>query len=707
MPEHNGERGNGGNLRLGIDVGGTFTHGVLLAPGGAVLQAVKVPTTHTDPRGVSAGVIACLERLLDGADRKRAAAINHSTTQATNALLEGHLEPVEVHVFHREGEGFLARRQLSFHQLKLSRESVIPLTLTLHPASVVPSLPSTEAVPRLIAETIVESEGGVEERVFSAWKTALETANPAAVPLLQKATDISRLLGLKSRVKTGVVNCAMLPTMLATLRHTQDALASIGVRQPLMVLKSDGGVLPAEMVFARPLNCLLSGPAAGAAAALHFAGITFGLFFEVGGTSTDISFIHDGRIRYRPARVGGHRLQAETLDLRTIALGGGSMLGLGARGGVALGPRSAHLAGLGYLSFASDSTLEAGEVELHAPGGSRREYFVWRAADGAHCAFTLTDLANANGLIPVSDAAYAPKEKLQPAFAALERKHGTDLTHLTEAVGAQIERTVAPIVAEYLRSFRLERGLVRLVGGGGGVNSALPFIAARLKLPYEVVEHYPYISALGAAIAAGTVQVKIPSAAGSVDDLQRARGLASAELRQAGMDPARAHYEYSFDATAGVLHLTATAERPWESQGAELAEEALAARAAELTRSKEVRLVFSNPGFSAYEASARAGFRARKRLAVLDRRGKARLIRPDAGWEVAPSAEELLPLLIHLHRDRREFRDAGEVPPQLWIVGEAVHDLSSLPDSASFAEVLAAEVALPGPKFVVITSPAA
>jgi N-methylhydantoinase A len=480
----------------------------------------------------------------------------------------------------------------------------------------------------------------------------------------------------------------------------------MGVAQPLMVLKSDGGVLPAEMVFARPLNCLLSGPAAGAAAALHFAGITFGLFFEVGGTSTDISFIHNGRIRYRPARVGGHRLQAETLDLRTVALGGGSMLGVGAHGGIALGPRSAHLAGLGYLSFAPDAALQSGKVELHTPEGSHREYFVWRAADGSRCAFTLTDLANANGLIPPDDPAYAPKEKLQPAFAALERKRGLSLAQLTEAVGAQIERTVAPVVAEYLRSFRLERSLLRLVGGGGGVNSALPFIAARLKLPYEVVEHYPYISALGAAIAAGTVQVKIPSASGGVEDLQRARGLASDELRQAGMDPARAHYEYAFDATAGVLHLTATAERPWESQGAEVAEDALAARASELTRAEDTKLVFSNAGFAAYEASTRGGFRARKHLAVLDRRGKARLIRPDAAWEIAPSADELLPLLTRLHRDRREFRDAGEVPPQLWVVGEAVHDLSSLPDSGSFAEVLAAEVSVPGPKLVVISSPA-
>ncbi len=689
-------------LRFGIDVGGTFTHGVSIAADGGVLRAVKVPTTHRDKLGVSAGVLQCLDELLQGVDPAGVLAINHSTTQATNALLEGDLTPVEVHVFHEHGEGFLLKRQLSFTKLQLSPHSHIPVSITLHEGADAEA-PKGKAMPRLIAETLVQSEGATENAVYARWAEALAKTAPEAVPLLQKATDISRLLGVKARVKTGIVNCAMLPTMLGTLTHTQEALKRRGLTQPLMVLKSDGGVLPAEMAFQRPLTCLLSGPAAGAAAALHFAGVTFGVFFEVGGTSTDISFIHDGRIRFRPASVGGHRLQAETLDLRTIALGGGSLLGLDGAGKLTLGPRSAHLAGLNYLSFAPEAHLAQGALEFHSEERGGPRHFVWGAGDAKY-GFTLTDIANALGKIPHDDAAYVDAKTLAVPFAELEKAHGLSLAKLDEQVSAHIERLTAPIIGEYARAFKVERGLVRLVGGGGGVNSALPFISERAKLPYDVVAHYPYISAVGAAIAAGTVQVRLTSNDGGPEDVRKARELAVVDLTCAGMDPSAAHYEYSFDPTAGILRLTATARRPFEEQAAEMTMDALAKRACELTGADSAKEIFASAGFVAFAAEKKR----RRYIAVLDRRGKARLIRPGAAYEVAQDADALLPLVTTIHRDRREFRDAGEVPPQLWVVGAAsVHDLSTLPNAESFADVLASELGVAGARLVVISSPAA
>lgn len=689
-------------LRFGIDVGGTFTHGVSVAADGGVLRALKVPTTHRDKLGVAAGVLQCLDELLQGVDPAGVLAINHSTTQATNALLEGDLTPVEVHVFHEHGEGFLLKRQLSFTKLQLSPHSHIPVSIAIHEGADAEA-PQGKAIPRLIAETLVQSEGTTEDAVYTRWAEALAKNAPEAVPLLQKVTDISRLLGVKARVKTGVVNCAMLPTMLGTLTHTQEALKRRGLAQPLMVLKSDGGVLPAEMAFQRPLTCLLSGPAAGAAAALHFAGVTFGVFFEVGGTSTDISFIHDGRIRFRPASVGGHRLQAETLDLRTIALGGGSLLGLDGAGKLTLGPRSAHLAGLSYLSFAPEAHLTQGVLEFHSEERGGPRHFVWKSGDVKY-GFTLTDIANALGKIPHDDAAYVDAKTLSVPFVALGKAHGLSLAKLDEQVSAHIERLTAPIISEYARAFKVERGLVRLVGGGGGVNSALPFISDRAKLPYDVVAHYPYISAVGAAIAAGTVQVRLTSNDGGPEDVRKARELAVADLTRAGMDPSAAHYEYSFDPTAGILRLTATARRPFEEQAAEMGADALAKRACELTGADSAKEIFASAGFVAFAAEKKR----RRYIAVLDRRGKARLIRPGAAYEVAQDADALLPLVTTIHRDRREFRDAGEVPPQLWVVGAAsVHDLSTLPNAESFADVLASEIGVAGARLVVISSPAA
>ncbi len=695
-------------LRAGIDVGGTFTRGVLLTPGNEVERAVRVATTHRHEFSVAAGVLACLEELLDGVDPQNLLAINHSTTQATNALLEGDLSPVEVHLFHRRGERFMLKRQFGFKHLELSAHSRVPLTVKLHEENGIPPAPSSDTLPRLIAETLVESEGETESEVHRAWAAELEQRSPEAVPLLLKATDISRLLGVKARVKTGALNCAMLPTMLATLEHTRSALKRRGLTQPLMVLKSDGGVLPAGIVFERPLSCMLSGPAAGAAAALHFAGVTLGIFLEVGGTSTDISFIHDGRIRFRPAKVGGHRLQTETLDLRTVALGGGSLLGLTPNGSFAVGPRSAHLAGLGYLSFAPEEHLGSGQLGFHTEERSKARYFTWDAGDIRY-GFTLTDLANALGIIPEEDPAYAPLTKLGTAFGEVERAHGMSVDELRELAGRWIERLLKPVLAEYSRSYKVERGLIRLIGGGGGVHSALPFISERLNLPTETVAHYPYISAVGAALAASTVQVSLTSETGGAEDVRKARELAVKDLLRAGVEPAKAHYEYSYDATAGILRLTATARRPYEERAAQLDETSLAERARELTGASTAREIFSSAGFVAFETEKlRRWGRSRKYVVVVDRRGKARLIRANAGWEMVDEAAALLPALATLHRERREFRDAGEVPPQLVVVGATqVHDLSTLPDSDSFAEVLADELGFEGRRLVVVISPAA
>jgi len=695
-------------LRAGIDVGGTFTRGVLLTPENKVERAVRVATTHRNEFGVAAGVLACLEELLSEVDPDNLLAINHSTTQATNALLEGDLSPVEVHLFHRRGERFALKRQFGFERLELSAHSRVPVAIELHEEDGIPAAPAGDALPRLIAETLVESEGETEAKVRAAWAKALADRSPQAVPLLLKATDISRLLGVKARVKTGILNCAMLPTMLATLEHTRSALKRRGITQSLMVLKSDGGVLPAEIVFERPLSCMLSGPAAGAAAALHFAGVTMGIFLEVGGTSTDISFIHDGRIRFRPAKVGGHRLQTETLDLRTVALGGGSLLGLTPNGSLAVGPRSAHLAGLGYLSFAPDDHLGSGQLGYHAEERSGVRYFTWDAGD-ARYGFTLTDLANALGMVPEGDPAFAPAMKLNAVFGEIERAHGMGVSRLRELAGQWVERLLKPMLTEYSRAYKVERGLIRLVGGGGGVHSALPLISERLRLPSETVEHYPYISAVGAALAASTVQVRLTSETGGAEDVRKARELAVEGLLRAGVEPASAHYEYGYDATAGILRLTATARRAFEERSAELDGDALAQRAKELTGATSAHEVFASAGFMAFETekSDRWG-RSRKYIVVLDRRGKARLIRANAGFEIVDETAALLPTLAALHRERREFRDAGEVPPQLVVVGATrIHDLSTLPDSDSFAEVLADELGFEERRLVVISLPSA
>ena len=115
---------------------------------------------------------------------------------------------------------------------------------------------------------------------------------------------MSAMYGLRARTRTAALNAAILPKMVRTAQMTRDAVERAAIAAPLMIMRSDGGVMDVREVVTRPILTMLSGPAAGVAGALLYENVTDGIFLEVGGTS--VGLLRDSR-RTSADALGAHR----------------------------------------------------------------------------------------------------------------------------------------------------------------------------------------------------------------------------------------------------------------------------------------------------------------------------------------------------------------------------------------------------------------
>ena len=406
-------------VRIGIDVGGTFTDAVAIDEETyELIGQVKVPTTHDAPEGVAAGIVQSLHKLMEQYDiaPDQVRFIAHGTTQATNALLEGDVERVGIICAGTGMDGLRARSETQVGDLELAPGKWLR---TSHVHAELGKL--QEALRQLKnagARVVVAAEPfSVDnpEGERAIMKAALDEGLPSA-----GTHEISKLYGLRIRTRTAVINASILPKMMRTATMTEESVKRAGIAAPLMVMRCDGGVMTVDEVRQRPILTLLSGPAAGVAGALMYERISDGILLEVGGTSTDISAIRNGRVMVDYAQVGGHKTYLTSLDVRTLGVAGGSVVR--AAGGAIrdVGPRSAHIAGLRYAVYADPDEIVDPVLEYFAPKpGDPADYVCVRCADGQRFALTLSCAANLLGYVPEGGYARGNPESARRAFAPL------------------------------------------------------------------------------------------------------------------------------------------------------------------------------------------------------------------------------------------------------------------------------------------------
>ena len=348
-------------IRIGIDVGGTFTDAVAIDNETyEVIAKEKIPTTHHASQGVAAGIVLAIKEILQKNNilPEDVVFIAHGTTQATNALLEGDVAKVGIIGMGAGGLTGRADKETTVGDIELAPGKYLR---TDH--EFIDSASLTDDA--ILAAVKALRERGSEVIVASESYSVDDPSNEKHVIDLcrQKQTvatggfEISQLYGLQARTRTAAVNAALIPKMMETANMTEEAVRKSGIQKPLMIMRCDGGVMSINEVRKRPILTMLSGLAAGVAGALMYEKITDGIFLEAGGTSTDISAIKDGKVMIKSAQVGGHKLYLKSLDVRTLGIAGGSMIVVKDGRIADVGPRSAHIADKAYEVFSAASDI--------------------------------------------------------------------------------------------------------------------------------------------------------------------------------------------------------------------------------------------------------------------------------------------------------------------------------------------------------------
>ncbi len=224
-------------VRIGIDVGGTFTDVVVIdGQSHELIGQLKLPTTHSAKEGVARGIVVALQRAMETFDLKPAdvSFIAHSTTQATNALLEGDVAEVGVVGVGKGIEGWLARRATAVPPIELTASrKLIARHMFAGPANV-DGVELEKALGELAdngVRVVVASEAfSVDETTRE--KRIAEKARAAGM-LATTGHEVSSLYGLRVRTRTAVINAAILPKMIETAEMAESSVKSAGIRAPL------------------------------------------------------------------------------------------------------------------------------------------------------------------------------------------------------------------------------------------------------------------------------------------------------------------------------------------------------------------------------------------------------------------------------------------------------------------------------------------
>ena len=314
------------SLILGIDTGGTHTDAVALDPAsGNVVAWHKSPTTHAN---LALGISAAINGLQDVAPGQ-IGLVTLSTTLATNAAIEG-LGGRVCALLVGYDESMLRRYGLT-HRIHAAALEFIP---GRHDVFGEERSPLDEEALRRAVE---RQRDHVDAFAVSSY---LAVRNPEheirAAQIVAEYTDrpvvcggtVGRSLDSVRRATTAVLNARLIPHVERLLAAIGHSVAQSGIAAPITVVRGDGAVMPLTLATARPVETLLSGPAASAVGAQRLTGRACALVVDMGGTTTDVALLRDGRpkVSDQGAAIGAWRTAVRAANVRSFGIGGDSRI---------------------------------------------------------------------------------------------------------------------------------------------------------------------------------------------------------------------------------------------------------------------------------------------------------------------------------------------------------------------------------------------
>ena len=681
-------------VRIGIDVGGTFTDAVVVDNETyEVIAKEKCPTTHHAKQGVAEGIVRNIENVLkkNNISPEDVIFIAHGTTQATNALLEGDVAKVGIVGMGKGLEADRAKKETTAGNIELAPGKFLYTEHEFLESSSLREDLIKSAIEKLKqkgAEVIVASESYSVDNPENE-KKVIEIANKMGLPATG-GYEISQLYGLSARTRTAAVNAALIPKMMETANMTEGAVKESGIRKPLMIMRCDGGVMSIDEVRKRPILTMLSGLAAGVAGALMYEKITDGIFLEAGGTSTDISVIKDGKVMIKNAQIGGQKLYLTSLDVRTLGVAGGSMIVVEDGKLVDVGPRSAHIANKSYEVFAEPKKIVSPKIKLVAPREEDKpNYAVIECENGESYALTLAGAANILGYVGEGDYAHGNKEAAKKAWQALADLTGESVEELCKTAMEISMKKVKQIVDELIVDYNLNKNLIYLIGGGGSASVVVPFLGEMMGIRHKIAENAPYISTIGVSLALVREQIERNVSNPTDEDIRKIRHDVMEVITRAGADAATVDIAIEIDSQKNILRAIATGatELRTKDRNTQMkSEEDLLKIISEADKveKQNVQKVGQEGRWHAYyvnvEKKALFGLiKTKKRFTrILDEEGVIRLQKNDAKIMVMKK-KQLSTRFEEFVDSLTQFSDAGAILPKTYLFfGQKMSDLSGV-----------------------------